>query len=127
MTVLEKLVIERVRILQRIKELRDASSILSCKYQYEEVEDLHFGGRKLIEKRKQTCIEIAYHQVRELNANSWCVEYSYDEVFESLDEEACDHCKMIRANKRERVKLRTRFGQINSCITKIGQRLIKND
>lgn len=126
MTSLEKLVVQRVRLLKQIKELKDKSSELMCKYQFEEVPDNLFGGLMLIEKRKQSCIEMAYHQNKEMNSELRYPEYSYDEVFENLDEPPCEHCKAVRSNKKKRMLLRKKLGQINGCITKAGLRMLKD-
>lgn len=125
MTSLEKLVVQRVKLLIQIKELKEASSALLCEYQFEKVPDTLFGGMMLIEKRKQSCIEMAYRQNREMNSDLCHQEYSYDEVFENLDEPPCEHCKAVRSNKKKRMLLRKRLGQINGCITKAGLRIIK--
>ena len=122
---LKKLVIERVKLIHQIKALKDTSGT-DCEYQWAGVDDPVFGGKMLIEKRSHSCIQLAYDQYRELNQNNYCMEYSYEEVFENLGEPPCAHCIKVRENKKKRMKLRTKLGQINGCITKEGLRLIKN-
>lgn len=128
MSKLEQLAIKRVNILAEIKRLKEESSALLCKKVYGE--DL--SGKSLLQKISnnphdyKTCIEKIYDECRDLNHNAYDEYYSYDEVFENSDNEPCEHCKKVRINKKERMKLRRYFGQVNAAITRIGKRLAEN-
>ena len=128
MTKLEELAVKRYGILAEIKRLKEESSTLLCKKVYGK--DL--SGKSLLQtissniNDHKTCIEKIYDECRELNHNAYDEYYSYDEVFENSDDEPCEHCKKVRANKKERMKLRRHFGQVNAAITRIGERLAKN-
>ena len=128
MTKLEELAVKRYGILAEIKLLKEESSTLLCKKVYGE--DL--SGKSLLRitssntNDHKTCIEKIYDEYRELNHNAYDEYYSYDEIFENSDDEPCEHCKKVRANKKERMKLRRHFGQVNAAITRIGKRLAEN-
>lgn len=122
MSNLEKLVIKRVQILSEINKLKADSSIGHCQKQHKEVN--HQCGILLEMIRNESCIELIFKECKELNHNGYEEYYSYDEVFENSDDEPCEHCKKVRANKKERMKLRRHFGQVNAAITRIGKRLL---
>lgn len=130
MSNLEKLVIKRVQILSEIKKLKEDSSNGLCKRISGEDARNDSTILKSISNKPlnyKTCIELVYDECRELNNNTCDDGYSYDEVFENTDDEPCDHCKKIRANKKERMKLRRHFGQVNAAITRIGKRLLQEN
>lgn len=122
MSNLENLVIKRVKILSEINKLKADSSIGHCQKQYKEVN--HQCGILLEMVRKESCIELIYKECKELNHNAYEEFYSYDEVFYNSDDDPCEHCKKLRANKKERMKLRRHFGQVNAAITRIGKKLL---
>ena len=128
-TTLENLAIQRAKLTAQIKELKNAS-VGHCSKQYEFRDDPHFPGQLLKQIANVDCLQRIYKETGDLNASSGggmygdC--YSYDEVFENSENEPCEHCRKVRENKKARSKLKTKLGQINSHITKIGMRLAKN-
>lgn len=128
-TTLENLAIQRAKLTAQIKELKNASAGF-CLKQYAFRDDPHFPGQLLKQIADVDCLQRIYKETGDLNAGSGggmfgdC--YSYDEVFENSENEPCEHCRKVRENKKARSKLKTKLGQINSHITKIGMRLAKN-
>jgi len=129
-TVLENLAIQRAKLTAQIKELKNASAG-HCLKQYVFRDDPHFPGQFLKQIAGVDCLQRIYKETGDLNAGSgggmYDAFYSYDEVFENSEDEPCEHCRKVRKNKKARSKLKTKLGQINSHITKIGMRLAKND
>lgn len=129
-TVLENLAIQRAKLTAQIKELKNASTG-HCSKQYEFCEDTGFHGQLLKRVANVDCLQRIYKETGDLNAGCgggmYGDFYSYDEVFENSENEPCEHCRKVRENKKSRAKLKTKLGQINSHITKIGMRLAKNE
>lgn len=129
-TVLENLAIQRAKLTAQIKALKNDSAG-HCLKQYVFRDDPHFPGQLLKQISSVDCLQRIYKETGDLNAGSgggyYGDYYSYDEVFESSENEPCEHCRKVRENKKARSKLKTKLGQINSHITKIGIRLAKND
>ena len=129
-TTLENLVIQRARLTAQIKELKNASAG-HCSKQYEFRDDPHFPGQLLRQIADVDCLQRIYKETGDLNRGSgggyYGDFYSYDEVFENSESKPCEHCRKVRENKKARSKLKTKLGQINSHITKIGMRLAKHD
>ena len=129
MTKLESLAIQRANLTAQIKELKNASAG-HCLKQYAFRDDPHFPWQHLKQIADVDCLQRIYKETGDLNGASGggmfgdC--YSYDEVFENSENEPCEHCRNVRENKKARSKLKTKLGQINSHITKIGMRLAKN-
>lgn len=103
---LEMLIISRAKLTAQIRALEKDSSSKPC----------------LVDPF-QSCIQRIYAECKDMNDGSYNEFFSYDEVFENSDDEPCEHCKAVRANKKARMKLQRERGNMNSQLTKAGKRL----
>lgn len=79
------------------------------------------GSRSLM--HGTNCIERAWNELQEERAVSPFEHWEYDEIFENLEPEACEHCRKVRELRRERMNASKRLGAVRAAITRVGRRL----
>jgi len=69
------------------------------------------------------CIQRAWDELQEERAADPFERWEYDEIFEDMEPEPCEHCRKVRELRRERMRASKRLGAVRAAITRVGRRL----
>jgi hypothetical protein len=69
------------------------------------------------------CIQRAWDELQKERTADPLERWEYDEIFEDMEPEPCEHCRKVRELRRERMRASKRLGAVRAAITRVGRRL----
>lgn len=122
---IQKLIADHAYWADEIRRLKKAGQEAAAACIYLEASTIKAassnGSRSLM--HGTNCIERAWNELQEIRTENPFEGYSYDEVFEEMEPEPCEHCRKVRDLRRERMRASKRLGAVRAAITRVGRRL----
>ncbi len=120
---IQKLVVNHAFWADEIQRLKKAGQDEAARCIYLEPSSITRAGTGLQLMFGTNCIQRAWDELQKERTAHPFEHWEYDEIFENMEPEPCEHCRKVRELRRERMKASKRLGAVRAAITRVGRRL----